>query len=668
MALLTRALQKIFGLSGGTSEFGQIGSKAAGTPVTTKNLETMQDLTEYEEGLSAIVSDQGTSVLPYLEDINSLFFLITSQLAYLMQSGVAEWNDETEYYKDVSFVVDEGVIWKDIFGTVGSPNLNFKPSTNPGKWTPALGGLYVGNILARLSPDLVQLNTIHNNSHGIRNDSPNILGNIDPTSWSSAGTLSEIKAFATQAIIGDYIYIFGGFNGSAYVDTIIKAPISDPTSWSSAGTLSEIKSDATQAIIGDYIYIFGGRNSSAYVDTIIKAPISDPTSWSSAGTLSEIKAHATQAIIGDYIYIFGGFNGSAYVDTIIKAPISDPTSWSSAGTLSEIKAHATQAIIGDYIYIFGGFNGSAYVDTIIKAPISDPTSWSSAGTLSEIKTYATQAIIGDYIYIFGGRNSSVYLDTIIKAPISDPTSWSPAGTLSEIKAYATQAIIGDYIYIFGGHNGSAYVDTIIKTDKIIYKNADNQLLIRGDAIVLKETTTPTADTGYCKIYPKSDNNLYLQDGAGFEHEIFHKTIWTSAQLVGSGLSIAGTSLPALCALNGTDVAFIDDALDELRCYRFNGSTWSLVGSGLSIAGISYPALCALNGTDVAFIDSTFEELGCYRFNGSTWSLVGSGLSIAGISLPALCALNGTDVAFIDGTLDELRCYRFGFSLSEPYHP
>lgn len=37
--------------------------------------------------------------------------------------------------------------------------------------------------------------------------------------------------------------------------------------------------------------------------------------------------------------------------------------------------------------------------------------------------------------------------------------------------------------------------------------------------MLKETSTPTADANYGKIYAKNDNKLYFQDGAGTEHEI-----------------------------------------------------------------------------------------------------------------------------------------------------
>ena len=39
------------------------------------------------------------------------------------------------------------------------------------------------------------------------------------------------------------------------------------------------------------------------------------------------------------------------------------------------------------------------------------------------------------------------------------------------------------------------------------------------AMHLPETTTPTAVANYGAIYPKADNNLYFQDGAGTEHEL-----------------------------------------------------------------------------------------------------------------------------------------------------
>ena len=140
--------------------------------------------------------------------------------------------------------------------------------------------------------------------------------------------------------------------------------------------------------------------------------------------------------------------------------------------------------------------------------------------------------------------------------------------------------------------------------------------------------------------------------------------WTTPKLEGTGLAIAFTGMPALAALNGTDVAFIDDGNNSLRMYRFAGSTWSLLGTALTTT-TSIPALAALNSTDVAFIDSGNDSLRTYRFNGSTWSLVGTELAIGGTNFCKISALNGTDIVFIDDANDSLRTYRFSFSLGKP---
>jgi hypothetical protein len=43
--------------------------------------------------------------------------------------------------------------------------------------------------------------------------------------------------------------------------------------------------------------------------------------------------------------------------------------------------------------------------------------------------------------------------------------------------------------------------------------------LNDGVLALKETSTPTADANYGKIYCKNDNKVYFQDGAGNEHEI-----------------------------------------------------------------------------------------------------------------------------------------------------
>lgn len=183
MGLKIRIFQKIFGSFGPTAEFGKIGSKAAASPIKTKDLALMQTLAQYEQGLAAIISDQGTSQLPYLEDLNSLFLLITSQLAYIMQSGIPEWDAETEYYKDVSMVLFNKEILIDAYGTPGTPNLNFNPSTNPTKWVP----LTLTNLIL-ITPEI---------------SDPVITGNLQGVTANFSGLLQGVTANFSGTVSGN---------------------------------------------------------------------------------------------------------------------------------------------------------------------------------------------------------------------------------------------------------------------------------------------------------------------------------------------------------------------------------------------------------------------------------------------------------------------------------
>lgn len=128
--------------------------------------------------------------------------------------------------------------------------------------------------------------------------------------------------------------------------------------------------------------------------------------------------------------------------------------------------------------------------------------------------------------------------------------------------------------------------------------------------------------------------------------------------VGTDLNISGASYAAVAALNITDVAYLDNGNNELRTYRFDGTSWALVGNGLSFSGTISTALAALNSTDVAYYDEGNEEISAYGFDGAVWTQLTGSLSISGVSGVALAALNDTDVAFIDNSNQSLRLYRY----------
>lgn len=112
----------------------------------------------------------------------------------------------------------------------------------------------------------------------------------------------------------------------------------------------------------------------------------------------------------------------------------------------------------------------------------------------------------------------------------------------------------------------------------------------------------------------------------------------------------------ICAINDTDIAFIDNANDELRTYRFDGNTWSLVGSALSIAS-TYEAICKLDTDTIALLDGT--NLRVYYFDGSTWSTVGNPFATSAFG--SMCLISENTIALMDDSIDSLRVYSWNGS-------
>ena len=134
MSKLTRSIQKIFGSTGGAGEFGVFGSNAAAPPGTnSKDLTVIQSLSQYLSGWFSATASAAEP--PRIEDRNSLDLLFSSQLAYLFQNGLAEYQAGTKYYADVSYVQVGGSIYQAVLGDDGTnDNTNKAPASNPLWW------------------------------------------------------------------------------------------------------------------------------------------------------------------------------------------------------------------------------------------------------------------------------------------------------------------------------------------------------------------------------------------------------------------------------------------------------------------------------------------------------------------------------------------------------
>lgn len=128
MAALTRKLLKLFGASGSASDFGQFGSLADATKVTSKDLDTLQANAAWAEGWQDATLANNR---PAYQDFNGWQYVHAYELFYLYEKGIAEWIATQTYYIG-SFAQDgSGNLYKSIQDT----NLNHALS-DASWWTP----------------------------------------------------------------------------------------------------------------------------------------------------------------------------------------------------------------------------------------------------------------------------------------------------------------------------------------------------------------------------------------------------------------------------------------------------------------------------------------------------------------------------------------------------
>lgn len=116
MARIPRKLLKIFARD--ASNNGVFGSAADNTKILSNDVETIQSKPAWLTGwIDAVI---GTRKFPTLEEFQSCNYVNTSQIAYILQEGIPEWDSQTEYFQK-SIVKKSGTY--EIYGSITDANI-----------------------------------------------------------------------------------------------------------------------------------------------------------------------------------------------------------------------------------------------------------------------------------------------------------------------------------------------------------------------------------------------------------------------------------------------------------------------------------------------------------------------------------------------------------------
>ncbi|MBO9540320.1 IPT/TIG domain-containing protein [bacterium] len=296
----------------------------------------------------------------------------------------------------------------------------------------------------------------------------------------AAGTLGTARWGHTTAIIGSHLYVIGGYNGG-YLNTVERATINpDGTlggfSPVASVTLTKGRREHASAVVGNFLYILGGYDGN-HLNHVERAEINPDGTlkpFAQVNGFAYARSGHTSAVVGNYLYVMGGYNGS-YLSNVERATI-DPDSGALGDfatvpgvSLSSARRHGAIAVIGGYIYVVGGMSNDGEMNTLVRATISIDGSIGNFASVTGIalgtaRTGASCAVVGNHLYVLGGSKGASYLDTIERAHLigsgSLSTQTSPGITLETARSGHTAVPIRNYLYLVGGTSGASYLSTV----------------------------------------------------------------------------------------------------------------------------------------------------------------------------------------------------------------
>jgi hypothetical protein len=267
----------------------------------------------------------------------------------------------------------------DIGGVGGVNSVERAPITAAGLGAPfasvpGLTGAHLGQTSAVVGNWLYVLGG-STNKQAIERAAIAPAGSLGPFAVVTGVTLATPYLNRTAAIVGNKLYVLGGTDGSVSFTSVDQAtigPSGDLTSFTASGPLATPRWGHTSAVVGGYLYLFGGMNGSTVLNSLERAPIANGTVGSFAvvtPTLVTPRYWHTSAVVGSYLYIFGGLNASNQaVASVERARIAADGTVGLFTTVPNVQLDASlagqaNAVAGNTLYIVGGAGTGAGAHT-----------------------------------------------------------------------------------------------------------------------------------------------------------------------------------------------------------------------------------------------------------------------------------------------------------------
>jgi DNA-binding CsgD family transcriptional regulator/N-acetylneuraminic acid mutarotase len=186
--------------------------------------------------------------------------------------------------------------------------------------------------------------------------------------WESRAPKPLPVADVHAALIGEKIYVPGGRMANGKPTTALEVYDPREDRWETKTPLPTPLSNYALAAYEGSLYLFGGWDGSNYLDTVFSYN-SDQDTWEKMSSMPSPRAGAGVVVMTGKIYVLGGFDGEHALDeNQLYFPSRDgrgDNPWESRKPLPEPRYGMGTVGIADNIYVIGGITGRSNSSEIL---------------------------------------------------------------------------------------------------------------------------------------------------------------------------------------------------------------------------------------------------------------------------------------------------------------
>jgi DNA-binding CsgD family transcriptional regulator/N-acetylneuraminic acid mutarotase len=174
----------------------------------------------------------------------------------------------------------------------------------------------------------------------------------ETNTWTVRRPKPTPAGFVSAALLGDRIYVPGGFDDGRQPRELVEVYDPAADSWQGGVPLPEPLGAYALTTLGEQLYLFGGRNALGYSRAAYRY---DPQAarWFALAPMDQARGLLSAAPIGDRIYVVGGYDDVAEYDTCASYdPASD--TWSSCAPMDMPRGGLAVIAIRERLYAIGG--------------------------------------------------------------------------------------------------------------------------------------------------------------------------------------------------------------------------------------------------------------------------------------------------------------------------